>query len=80
MLNDTDKNVTFTLDKKPLEIVSKFKYLGVVLTSKYVTNLFKDHFDYILKKAKIRAAAIRGYGFSKNRFRVKSFVRLQTLG
>ena len=79
ILNNTHKYVKFTLDKEPLKIVSKYKYLGVVITSKYVTNLFKDHFDYILKKAKIRAAAIRGFGFSKNGFRVKSSVRLYKL-
>ena len=79
ILNGTPKNVRFTLDNVPLKIVSTYKYLGVVITSKYVTNLFKDHFDYILKRAKTRVATIRGLGFSKNGFRVKSSVRLYKL-
>ena len=79
IFNVTHTNLRFTLDKAPLEIVSTYKYLGVVITSSYVTNLFKDHFDFILKKAKTRAAAIRGFGFSKNGFRLKSSVKLYKL-
>ena len=79
ILNGNPKNVKFTLDNVVLEIVSTYKYLGVVITSKYVTNLFKGHFDYILEKARVRAAAIRGLGFSKNGLRVKSSIRLYKL-
>ena len=50
-----------------------------MITSNYVTNIFKAHFDYILDKARIRAATIRGLGFSKNGFRVKSSVMLYKL-
>ena len=79
ILNGNPKDVRFTLDNVELEIVSKYKYLGVVITSNYVTNLFKDHFDYIIEKARVRAAAIRGLGFSKNGFKVKSSVMLYKL-
>ena len=79
ILNETCSNVMFTLDNETLEIVPEYEYLGILITSKYVTNLFKSHFDFILKKAKTRVAAIRAYGFSKNGFRVKSSVRLYKL-
>ena len=79
ILNETCSNVMFTLDNVTLEIVSEYTYLGILITSKYVTNLFKGHFDFILKKAKTRVAAIRAYGFSKNGLRVKSSVRLYKL-
>ena len=65
ILDGTCSNARFTLDNVALEIVSEYKYLGTVMNSKYVTNLFKSHFDFILKKAKTRATAIRAYGFSK---------------
>ena len=79
ILNETNTNARFTLDNTTLGIVSTYKYLGIVITSKYVTNLFKSHFEYILNKAKTKAAAIRAFGFSKNGFRVKSSVRLYKL-
>ena len=46
ILNKTCSNARFTLDNVTLEIVSEKKYLGIVMTSKHVTNLFKGHFDY----------------------------------
>ena len=54
ILNGTCSNARFTLDNVALEIVSEYKYLGTVMNSKYVTNLFKGHFDLIHKKAKTR--------------------------
>ena len=79
ILNETNTSARFTLNNATLKIVQKYKYLGIVITSKYVTNLFKGHFEYILNKAKTKAAAIRAFGFSKNGFRVKSLVRLYKL-
>ena len=79
ILNETNTNAKFPLDNATLEIVPKYKYLGIVITSKYVTNLFKGHFEYILSKAKTKAAAIRAFGFSKNGFRAKSSVKLYKL-
>ena len=79
IFNKPGKHDEFTLDKTVLKIVSTFRYLGVVLTSNYVTNLFKCHFQAMMLKAKTRAAAIRCLGFSKNGFRVKSLVKLYKL-
>ena len=45
ILNGAPTQERFTLDNNVLEIVPNYRYLGVTLTSKYVSNLFKDHFD-----------------------------------
>ena len=79
ILNGSPKNVRFTLNNFTLEIVSSYRYLGINLTNKYVTNLFKDHFQSIIEKAKSRAAVIRRYGFSKKGFRVETSVKLYKL-
>ena len=78
-LNGANTQARFTMDGTVLDFVSTYKYLGVSLTSKYVTSLFKDHFQTILVKAKNRAAAIKGLGFSKNGFRVETLLRLYKL-
>ena len=79
ILNGGSTQVKFTLDNTELRIVSTFRYLGVMLTSNYITNLFKEHFQTALEKARSRASAIRGFGFSKNGLRVKSAVKLYKL-
>ena len=79
VFNSAAKQVIFTLDKTVLEIVQTHRYLGVILTSKYVTNLFKAHFQYNLQKAKTKAAAIRCHVFGTPGFRIKSSVKLYKL-
>ena len=79
ILNGAFNEGRFTLNEEVLDVVTTYKYLGVTLTTNYVTNLFKNHFQSILKRAKIRAAAIRCLGFSKNGFRVKTSIRLYKL-
>ena len=79
ILNGSPKNVRMTLDNIVLKIVTSYRYLGVNITSKYVTNLFKNHFKITAEKTKSRAAAIRRLGFSKNGFRVMTSVNLYKL-
>ena len=79
ILNGSPSHDRFTLDRTPLDVVQTYKYLGVTLGSRYVTNLYKDHFQSILERARNRAAAIRSLGFSKNGFRIKTSVRLYKL-
>ena len=50
------KGANFKLYGEVLEIVESFKYLGITLTSKYVTNLFGIHFSDIVERAKLKAA------------------------
>ena len=79
VFNGGAKQDIFTLDNTTLKIVSTYRYPGVILTSKYVTNLFKAHFQFILQKAKTKAAAIRCFVFGKSGFRIKSSVKLYKL-
>ena len=79
IFNGAAKTDTFTLNNTVLEIVSTYRYLGVILTSKYVTNLFKAHFHLILQKAKTRSAAIRCHVYGNRGFRIKSSVKLYKL-
>ena len=79
IFNGADKHVIFTLGNDVLEIVSTYRYLGVLLTSKYVTNLFKAHFENILQKAKTVAAAIRSHVYGAAGFRIKSSVKMYKL-
>ena len=78
-LNGASTQVNLTMDGNTLAFVTTYKYLGVVLTSTYVTSLFKDHFQSLLLKTKNRTAAIRGLGFSSNGFRVETVIRLYKL-
>ena len=78
-LNGANTQVSLTMDGNTLDFVSTYKYLGVTLSSKYVTSLFKDHFQTVLVKSKNRAAAIKGLGFSSNGFRVETVIRLYKL-
>ena len=79
VFNSAIKEIIFTSDKTVLEIVHTYRYLGVIPSSKYVTNLFKAHFQYILQKAKRKAAAMRCHVFGTSGFRIKSSVKLYKL-
>ena len=79
ILNGSPKNVWLTLDNIILKIVPSYRYLGATMTPKYVTNLFKDHFQIIAENTKIRAAAIGKLGFSKTGRRVMTSVKLYKL-
>ena len=62
-----------------LQTVETYKYLGVILTSKYVTNLFRSHFTSIVEKAKVKAAIIRRHGFHEDGLRLKTAIKLYNL-
>ena len=79
IFNGGPKHARFTLGSSVLKVVQTHKYLGVTLTSKYVTNIFKDHFQSILEKVKSRVAAIRNFGFSMNGFTIKTNIKLYKL-
>ena len=68
-----------TLGSAVLEEVQTHDYLGITITSRYVTNLFKEHFNLIMEKAKSVAASIRNYGFSMDGFRIKTTIKLYKL-
>ena len=63
VLNGSPFNIEFTLSGEVLKMADSHRYLGIILTSKYVTNLFRTHFSTIIGKAKMKAAVIRRHGF-----------------
>ena len=79
VFNRDPKHARFSLGGTALEVVRTYKYLGVILTSRYITNLFKDHFISILERAKRRVAAIRSLGFSMDGFGISTVMRLYKL-
>ena len=76
VLNGSPCNLEFTLSGEILEIVDRHRYLGIILTSKYVTNLFRTHFSTILDKAKVKAAVIRRHGFHEDGLRISTAIKL----
>ena len=79
IFNGGPKHARFTLGSSELKVVQTHKYLGVLLSSRYVTNIFKDHFQSFLEKVKSRVANIRNFGFSMNGFTVKTTIKLYKL-
>ena len=79
IFNGPAKNSIFTLCGKALEIVNSHKYLGVILSSKYVTNLFRSHFTSILERARIKVALIRRHGFHDDGLRLKTAINMYKL-
>ena len=79
VLNGPSTDTSLKLFNDNLEIVYSYKYLGVTLTAKRITNFFKTHFSLMLEKARIRVATIRRYGFHKDGLRLASAVRLYKL-
>ena len=66
VFNGRPNGMTFTLNNVKLEIVETYKYLGVVLSSKYITNLFRQHYAKITEKARIKSAILKRHGFHEN--------------
>ena len=79
ILNGPYNGTSFLLNNDLLEIVEQYEYLGVLLSSKYITNLFKIHFSSILERAKVRVALISKYGFDQDGLRLDSAIRLYKL-
>ena len=65
VLNGASKRTEFTLNGVKLSSVDSYKYLGVTLTSKYITNLFRMHFSHVIEKAKVKQLLSEGTGFMK---------------
>ena len=76
VFNGSPKSFEFKLYGDILEIVESHKYLGITLTSKYVTNLFRIHFSDIAERAKLKASVIRRYGFHEDGLRISTAIKL----
>ena len=79
VFNGAPKTDTFTLNGDRLKIVDCYKYLGVNLTSKYVTNLFRTHFSDVIGRTKIKAAIISKQGFHEDGLRISTAIKLYKL-
>ena len=62
VLNGPAGDVVLKLNNVILKIVERYKYLGVTLESKRISNLFKTHFSLALEKARTGVATIRSLG------------------
>ena len=78
-LNGSPNGLNFRLYGDTLEIVDSYKYLGITLTSKYVTNLFRTHFSDIVERSKLKASVIRRHGFHEDGLRISTAIRLYKL-
>ena len=75
VFNGSPNKTVFKLNGVQLDIVESYKYLGITLTSKYVTNLFRQHFTSIIDRAKTKAAIIRRHGFHEDGLRFKTVIK-----
>ena len=74
VLNGPCTDVNLKLYNDTFQIADTYKYLGVTITSKYITNLFKAHFTLLLQKAKVRASTLRRYSFREDGLRLASAI------
>ena len=79
MFNGPFKDTTFTLNNEILKTVNVYKYLGITLSSKYITNLFRQHYTSISEKANIKASIISRHGFHEDGLRLNTAIKLYKL-
>ena len=68
-LDSPRKVVEFKLGGDILEIVTKYKYLGFVLSNKRLTSLYTHHFRHVIERAEKRLNYIRHFGFDSDGLR-----------
>ena len=79
VLNGPSTDVTLKLANDKLKIVQSYNYLGVTITAKRTTNLFKTYLSLILEKQSTRASTVLRHGFHKDGLRLATAVRLYML-
>ena len=76
VLNTRMKGLSFHLQGKKLEIVTKTRYLGVTLSRSRLTSLYGRHIANVLERAEARANALRHAGFQKDGLRPETSTRM----
>ena len=77
VFNRKQGNLHFYLAGEELDIVQKYKYLGIVLTSSGPQNtLYKEHFTKIMEKAKRRIQCIKHLGYHKDGLRPETAIKM----
>ena len=75
LLNGSSNDITFTLNNE-LKIVETNKYLGVILSSKYIRNLFPWHYAKITENTRRRSIILKRHGFHEHDLLLNTAIRL----
>ena len=75
-LNVGLKNLAFRLFGKPLKIVKRARYLGIILSRRRLTTLYGDHIKKVLEKAEARVNAIRHQGYHSDGLRPQTSIAM----
>ena len=79
ILNGPSGTAKFKLNDRILKLVESYEYLGVTLTSKYVSILFRLHFQDIIERARIKVGIIKKHGFHEDGLRLQTAIKLYKL-
>ena len=79
ILNGKRKNNYFTLHRKLLTIVNKYKYLGITLSNTRLTSLITKHVSHVIEKAEKRVNCIRHFGFTSDGLRPQTSIEMYTI-
>ena len=69
----------FKMRNQHIKVVKEFKYLGITLSTKRLTNLYTRHFAIVMEKAKRRLQCIRHLGFHADGLRIETAIRMYKL-
>ena len=75
-LNVGQKGLSFEINGESIKLVSKTKYLGVLLSRSRLTSLYGKHIAEVIEKAEARANVIRHKGFHSDGLRPETTVRM----
>ena len=78
-LNRLPPDVVFKLFGNVLQIVNCHKYIRITLSTRNITNLYVDHFNSVLDKAKKRLRQIKHVGFTRDGLRPETALKLYKL-
>ena len=76
ILNGKRKKIYFTLHHKILEVVNKYKYLGITLSNTRLTSLITKHVSHVIEKAEKRVNCIRHLGFTSDGLRPQTSIEM----
>ena len=69
----------FKLGNHYIKVVREYKYLGITLSTKRLTNLYSRHFAKALEKAQGRLQCIVHMGFHADGLRIETSIRMYKL-
>ena len=78
ILNSAKKDLDFRLSGIKLEFVDEYKYLGIMLSRKRLTNLIGHHVARAVEKARTRVNCIRHFGFRNDGLRPVTCISMYT--